>query len=210
MITRKRPTLPWIACCLFLAGCAGYVAVGGRNADFRTTRPEPVIFDASRQTLPGAVITGASELGGIWGFGTPERWVRDVSGQPLFYYGLYLKLAPDNSYELTYQSYWNTRDMSSPAMHATDVRERGRFELSGGKLRLRPQTAELAEKQAGQLARRTIANESREYVAKLDGAYLNIAGPCATYQVEPVCQHNKDAWYSLRSSRIEWPIPALD
>jgi hypothetical protein len=94
-------------------------------------------------------------------------------------------------------------------MHALDVRETGRFSLAGNTIRLDPNGTALTEKQAGRLSTQAIPDENRAYLAKLDGAYLNLAGPCARYQVEPICRQQRDVWYSLRLGEIDWPIPPL-
>lgn len=195
--------------------CAGLVACSflldrGRYVESRTGRPAPIIFEETAE-LPGDAIAAPGELEGIWLFSTIEQGVRVDEGLavPLLWYALFLKLDPDGRYELVYQAYWGTRNLSDPNMRAVDVRESGRFSLASNTLRIQPASTVLTERRSGRLATRTIAAEDRDYRAALDGAYLNIAGPCAAYQVEPICRQNRDVWYALRLGLIEWPVPPL-
>lgn len=194
--------------CLLLAGCS---LVGpGRRADIRTDRPPARVFGHSTKTLPGSTITAAKEVQGIWHMSAIEQRPRMEHGvEPFLAYSLYLKLDADLHYELVYSAYWGGRGSNDPRMQAVDVRESGTFSLSGKILLLEPQTTQLAQKRGGKLEKQTIPNANRGYLAALDGAYLNIAGRCAPYQVEPVCFLGSDVWHSLRFGHMQWPVPEL-
>lgn len=206
MITQRVP-LVLLGCLTGLASCA--FSSGSFERDIAVEGREPVLFDPSAEKLPGVSIAEARDVEGIRGFTRLERRAEDGAGSPIFHYALYLKLDTRNTYELTYQAYWGTRNLSDPAMPAVDVRERGSFALAGSSLMLYPEETALTEKLGRELSQRTIPNEERAYAATLDGPHLHVAGPCASYQVEAICQHNLDVWYSLRASRIEWPLPPL-
>ena len=207
MITQRVSILLSSGCLAALAGCA--FSSGGFERDFRSEGRDPVLFDPSAENLPGVSIVEARDVDGIRGFNKLERWAKDGTGNSLFHYALYLKLDGRNTYELTYQAYWSTRNLSDPAMPAVDVRERGSFVVGGNSLMLYPEETKFTEKLGREVSQRTIPNEDREYAATLDGPHLHVAGPCASYQVEPICQYNLDVWYPLRSSRVEWPLPPL-
>lgn len=181
----------------------------GRRADPRTARPPATVLQGP---LPGEAVTGSGEVDGIWGMSATENSVRVDEGGPVvpvLYYALYLKIESNGTYELAYQAYWGSRDSSDPNMRAIDVREAGRASFANNRLRLEPQTTTAAERRPGSEITGAIDNEPREYRVALDGAYLNIAGRCAQYQVEPICRQLRDVWYSLRSGVSEWPIPPL-
>jgi hypothetical protein len=209
LVARVAVTAVSAAACVGHAGCS-FLLERGRFVDSRTDRPAPVIVDRTAE-LPGDAIAAPDELEGIWVFSAVEQGVRVDEGLavPLLYYSLFLKLDPDGRYELVYQAYRGTRNLSDPAMRAVDVRESGTFTLLSTGLRLEPASTELTERRSGQLATRAIGDENREYRAALDGAYLNIAGPCASYQIEAICRQHRDVWFSLRLGQIEWPVPPL-
>jgi hypothetical protein len=45
--------------------------------------------------------------------------------------------------------------------------------------------------------KQNIDNERRAYIVRLDKSYLNIAGACAPYQPEDLCQRYRSVWFSL-------------
>jgi len=205
----KAWTLLCIVACPVIAGCST-VLDRHRHADPRTDRPAPMIFEKGSR-LPGRSDVGPAEAEGVWSFFRTEQRVPLDEGEvaPFLYYALHLKLGPGDRYELVYQAYVNTRNLGDPRMRALDVRETGRFSLAAGTLQLEPNGTTLAEKHLGRITTQAIPDEHRRYEAALDGAWLNIAGPCARYQVEPICRDGRDLWYSLRASRLDWPLPPL-
>lgn len=194
--------------CFLVAGCS--LTGLRRRADARTDRPAAQVFGTSTKTLPGNTIAAAKDVKGIWHMSAIEQRPQMEHGvEPFLSYALYLKLDADQRYELVYSATWGARDSGDPRMRAVDVRESGTFLLAGKVLLLEPQTTRLTQKRAGKLDKQTMPNVNRPYLAALDGAYLNIAGRCAPYQVEPVCLLRRDVWYSLRFGYTQWPVPEL-
>jgi hypothetical protein len=188
-----------------LQGC-GYLTRVER-ADPRMDRPPPKAIK-SDTTLPGHAPEDAKDIAGQWNFSSHEPNARMEHGvEPYLGYGMILKLEEDGRYELAYWAYWGTRSSDSPAFSGVDVRETGRFSLSGEILLLEPQTTSYARKSAGAVNRQSIANERRAYLIKRDKGYLHIAGRCAGYQVEPICREARDVGYALRWGFGDFPPP---
>src|SRR5690606_21479641 len=172
-------------CLLAAVTLSSCMFVGTRNVriDPRTDFPEARPYDGS-QRLPGDVPATAADLRGAWLFRQPLQ-----SRDPLFstasFHGLWLWIREDGTHDTVYQAYEGSRARSSPAQRAVDVRESGRFSISGGTLSLEPAITRVIEVRQGSRQRSTLGNEPRSYVARVDGGYLNLAGPCATYQIEP-------------------------
>jgi hypothetical protein len=177
------------------------------RADPRMDRPAPRVIK-SDTTLAGQTPPDAKDIAGQWTFSTHEPNARMEHGlEPHLAYGMFLKLEADGRYELVYWANWGTRGSNSPSFAGVDVRESGRFSLSGEILLLEPETTSFARKTGGTLHRQSIANERRAYLIKRDKAYLNIAGRCAGYQVEPICRDARDVGYSLRWGYGDLPPP---
>ncbi len=180
-----------------LSGC---LSVPGRSVrpDPRTVFPELRPFDAS-QALPGKPPM-QEELVGMW-----YRREFDVA-DPLFgnrqpFFASWLLLKADGTYDLVYQAVLGSRARNDPRFTGIDVRERGRFSIAAGVLSLDPESTRSVEIRGGQRARRELGNEPREYTARVDGGYLNLGGPCASYQLEPICSDASAVWASLRWGR---------
>lgn len=184
------------------------------RADPRAEFPEARPF-GSAQSLPGQVPGAAADLRGAWFFRQTLSADDPLSGGRTFtnarFVALWLWLRNDGTYDIVYQAYSSARALSSPSSRAIEVRESGRFSISGGSLSLEPDATRAVEVYQGNRQRRTLADEPRSYLARLDGGYLNIAGPCATYQIEPICRESAQVWFSLRSVSIGSPddVPKL-
>lgn len=177
------------------------------RADPRMDRPPPKAIK-SDTTLPGHTPEDAKDIAGQWNFSSHEPNARMEHGtEPYLGYGMILKLEAEGRYELAYWAYWGTRGSGSPAFNGVDVRESGRFSLSGEILLLEPETTAFAKKSGGTVHRQTIANERRAYLIKRDKGYLHIAGRCAGYQVEPICREARDVGYALRWGYGDFPPP---
>ncbi|HEX7080576.1 MAG TPA: hypothetical protein VF329_06145 [Gammaproteobacteria bacterium] len=181
--------------------------------DSRTQFPEARPFDGS-QDLPGDAPVAGADLRGAWFFRQTEV---DPSRDPIFsnsswlFHALWMWIRDDGTYDLVYQAYWGTRARNDPRLSGIDVRESGRFSIASGSVSLEPETTRAVEIRQGNRQRLTLRNEPRTYLARLDGGYLNLAGPCATYQVETICQESADVWISMRSVSISSPdeVPEL-
>lgn len=197
---------------LFTSSCS-FLASRAVRVDPRTNFPSAQPFEGRAETLPGETPVAASDLRGTWFFREALRNVQtDIAGrQPYLYYALWIWLRDDGTYDSVYQAYWGTRMSNSPQADGVDVRESGQFSISGGMISLEPATTLGITLRGGNRERRTLGNEPRSYHARLDGAYLNLAGRCATYQVEPICDESREVWVSLRSVAAESPddVPEL-
>jgi len=197
------------------SGCALQLGPRGVRSDPRTSFPDARPYESS-QRLPGDVPATPGDVRGAWFF-------RDVRGgatrDPIFgnanasqpFHAIWLWLRDDGTYDLVYQAYMNARARNDPRMSGIDVRESGRFSIAGGRLALEPATTRAVEVTRGNRSSSTLDNERREYLTRVDGAYLNLAGPCARYQIEPICFEASEVWISLRSVSTRSPdeIPVL-
>jgi len=164
--------------------------------------PEPKPFGTTIKQLPGQRVVDATAIKGQWFTRAVQRNVMLENERiPQLFTSLLLELQPDGSYTLEYQAYWGgVRDSSDPRFVGIEANERGRFSLSGSILLLQAEAIDLTRQQNGTRHRETLASASRAYVVRLDkdGRFLNIAGACARYQIEPVCQSVRSVWFSLR------------
>ncbi|HEX6998594.1 MAG TPA: hypothetical protein VF322_10645 [Gammaproteobacteria bacterium] len=194
------------------SACGLLPSRGGVRADRRVDFPGAEPFAASTDELPGAVPLATNDVQGAWFF--RERLADaqlEVGREPWLFYALWLWLRRDGTYDLVYQANWGSRARDAAGFGGIDVREEGRFTLAGGVLRVEPQATHATEIRAGRRSRRTVDNEHREYLVRVDGGYLNLAGRCATYQVEPICRESREVWVSLRSISLRSPedVPEL-
>lgn len=182
---------------LIAVSASGCVSFAGRNvhADPRTVFPELRPFDASR-ALPGKPPTRENLVG---------MWYRRELGvaDPLFgnrrpFFASWLLLKADGTYDLVYQAVLGSRARNDPRFTGIDVRESGKFSIAAGVLSLDPESTRAVEVRGGQRSRRQLATEPREHVARVDGGYLHLGGPCASYQLEPICSDANAVWAALR------------
>jgi hypothetical protein len=199
---------------LLACSASSCTLLAGRTArvDSRTDLPGARPFDRAADELPGSPPAEAADLAGAWFLG--ER-VEDVfvegRPEPWLSYAIWIWLRQDSSYDLVYQAYWGSRGRNDPRFSGVDVRETGRFSVAAGVLSMEPEQTRSIEVRAGSRVSRTLDNESREYLARVDRGYLNLAGPCAAYQLEPICQRAREVWISLRSVATRSPeeVPEL-
>ena len=198
--------LAWSASsCTLLAGRTARV-------DSRTDLPGARPFDRAADELPGNLPADAADLRGAWFLGERlDDVFVDGRPEPWLSYSIWIWLRQDGSYDLVYQAYWGSRGRNDPRFSGVDVRETGRFSVVAGALSLEPQQTRSIEIRGGSRVSRTLDNESREYLVRVDRGYLNLAGPCAAYQVEPTCQRASEVWISLRSVATRSPeeVPEL-
>lgn len=205
--------------CLLIAmttsSCTLVLASRGARVDPRTAFPEARPFERS-QDLPGNPPATVADVRGAWfhrevqaGAARDPIFGNAYASQP--FHAIWIWLREDGTYDLVYQAVWGARARNDPRFSGIDVRETGRFSIAGGQLSLEPETTRAIEVTRGNRERSTLDNESREYLAGVDGGYLHLAGPCARYQVEAICRASADVWISLRSVSTRSPddIPEL-
>jgi hypothetical protein len=181
--------------------------------DEGTESPAAKPFGADLQQLPGQRITQVSKLKGKWGHSQIRRNVTlDQVRVPMLSTSMLLDLQVDGSYTLDYEATWAAATSAAP--HATLVAsEKGRFSLSGSVLLLEASVIEVTKTGRNGEQKQNIDNERRAYIVRLDKSNLNIAGACAPYQAEDLCQIYRNVWFSLpplkmsQSKQPAMPIP---
>jgi hypothetical protein len=173
----------------------------GASAPMTARKPpgEARTFGADGQTLPGQRVTAASDIQRKWIYReTRKNVVLDGVRVPLRTTNLTLELRPDGSYTLNYEVYWGAERNDPEAQQAgLVVKEQGRYALSGSILLLEAEPLEAIEQGRFESKRRSVAAGKRAYIARLQGEQLNIAGPCAVYQIETVCGRSRSVWLPL-------------
>jgi len=161
--------------------------------------PEAKPFGTDITQLPGKRVGPANIKG---------RWLHSQSKRNAEFEGvrvpqrvttMLLDLQAEGRYTLDYRAYWGTVSNSPDARYASlEVLESGRFTVSGSVLLLEADTVQISRQARGKTTQQTLSNQRRAYLVRLDKTTLNIAGPCAGYQVEDVCPRNRSVWFSLR------------
>ena len=183
--------------CLALAGCQ--VAPSVRHEeDPRTELPPPKPFEG--ETLPGVVPQHPLQLVTRWYGQNVDHNAELRDGvQPKLESAIHLWLRDENRYELVYKAQWGlSPNPEDSGYRGVDVRESGHYTLEGDILHLQPTVTEFTQLSGGNRVTQTISGENRSYVVHLDKRYLNVAGRCASWQVDPVCKESENVWFSLR------------
>jgi hypothetical protein len=205
-----------LLCCNFAHAQAGNTTrpiVVGRpipGIPGSTTAAKPAAearaFGTDGQTLPGKRVTDAKDLQGKWLYReSRNNVVIDGVRVPLRATTFTLELREDGTYTLTYEVYWGAARAEPAAQQAALVaKEKGSYALSGGILLLEAEPLEVIDQGKFESQRRSVPAEKRAYIAALDGQQLNIAGPCASYQIETACASSRSVWLPLTK-----PLPGL-
>jgi hypothetical protein len=170
-----------------------------RRFDTRSDFPPPKPFKDD-DTLPGNT-PNAKVLKDTWYYRHIQRDVTMETGkEPQLFASIHLNFLGEGLYELRYLAYWGpTRSVSDPRFSGVKVEEKGRYTRSGDIIIFEPRVTQHTQQIKGQpRTHETIRNQKHTYVARVDGSYLNLAGRCASYQVEPICKETRNVWFSLR------------
>src|SRR5262245_51634234 len=195
-ITRRCVVLTLL---LSTAACNNIILMN-RHADQRAEFPPPKTLPKSSPPMPG-VTADKKLLKGHWLFRHIQPHAKLEVGEQQLVYLIQFEPHDDGTYDLLYQAYWGgTRNKSDPRFAGVEVRESGRYSLSSQILLLEAQTTSFTQVNGSARSEQTIPNENRAYVAKVDKGFLNLAGRCAKYQIEPICREPFDLWYSYRWS----------
>lgn len=165
-----------------------------------TSFPEAKPYGTGSRPLPGMQVLDASKIQGKW-LWRETRTNVDFEGVrvPTRVTTMTLELKTDGSYTLDYTVYWGLANSSKPEDQQGGLiaKETGRFAVSGSVLLLEAQPLDVIRQ--GKFTRKTEAlpADKRAHIVRLDGNWLNIAGPCRSYQVETVCARNPTVWFSL-------------
>jgi hypothetical protein len=176
-------------CTAMLAAVGGpFIGLAGRNHP-----PQP--FD-EKTTLEGKVPPTPKSVSGPWHYDYQQDEAPLEGGKSHLVSGIQLTLRGDGTYQLHYWARWG----SPGPLDGVNVTENGRFSLSGEILLLEPSgtTYTGLEKNNAKPAQ-VIANEKHALIVRLDGGHLNVAGRCASYQVDPVCRTTPTIWFPMKA-----------
>jgi hypothetical protein len=156
-------------------------------------------FGTEITQLPGKRV-GSTDIKGKWLHREMKRNVEfDGVRVPQLLTSKVLDLKADGHYTLDYIANWGAVGNSPEALYASmQAHESGRFTVSGSVLLLEADSIEISRQSRGKSTKESLSNQRRAYLVRLDKADLNIAGPCADYEVEAVCQRSRSVWFSLR------------
>jgi hypothetical protein len=159
---------------------------------------EPKGFGTEITQLPGQRV-GSADIRGKWAHSHSRRNVEfEKVRMPQMTVAMLLDLQADGRYTLDYRVDWGTVGNSPEGRYASlEVTEAGRHTVSGSVLLLEADSTQISRRVKGKPSVQTLSKQRRAYVARLDKATLNIAGPCARYQVEDVCLRHRNVWFSL-------------
>lgn len=163
----------------------------------RENRPPPQPY-TELVVMPGKPPIMDKELIGAWElvYRLDDAPLEDGRAELLVH--LFLDLREDGSYELNYSARWG--GIAGYGARAVTVSEQGSFSRSGEVLLLDPFRTVRSEIQAQVLVSQTpIPDENHVLIVRRDGKYLHVAGRCAKYQIDPICQVTPTIWYSMRS-----------
>jgi hypothetical protein len=184
------------------------IGIGGPSGKIEFPPPKP--YDTSTGKLPGAV-PDKEDLEGVWLFTTIEGQAQPDTGAERLFQSLQLWLREDGTYDLTYQAYWGLiRNASDPHFNGMQARESGRYHISREILLLEPETTHVTRRKHGARTVETVANDRQGYIVRRERRLLHLAGPCAQYQVEPICSQSANVWYSLLLTGADKPAEIPD
>jgi hypothetical protein len=169
------------------------------NSPAGVEAPEAKPFGTDITQLPGKRV-GSANIKGKWFHREIKRNVEFESVRvPQLFTSMLLDLQAEGRYTLDYQAYWGAVGNSPEARYASlEAHEIGRFSVSGSVLLLEADTIEISRQSRGKSTAQSLSNQRRAYLVRLDKSTLNVAGPCADYQVEAVCPRNRSVWFALR------------
>jgi hypothetical protein len=184
---------------LVTASAAVLAGVGpffGMGAD-RGKPPQP--FD-EKVTLPGKIPETVKSTAGAWHYQYQLKDAPLEAKTSDLLVSITLTLREDGTYELFYVARWNLPSLFNPSagMDGRNVTENGRYTRAGEILVLEPKgTAYMEVKGNTAGATQQIPNEKHTWIVRLEKAHLNVAGRCASYQVDPVCRDTPIVWFPL-------------
>jgi hypothetical protein len=210
MNSLRLECLVWIGV-LLTACCASAVAqsvIGGAplGTGFQTPQlPQARPYGADGKELPGKRVAAAGDIQRKWHYQeTRNNVVVDGVRVPLRVAKLALQLNKDGTYTLDYEVYWGAGRNDPRAQQAGLVaKEQGRYSVSGSILLLEADPFEVIEQGRFERKQRAVPAEKRAYIARLESGQLNVAGPCASYQVEAVCERSRTVWFPLASETLQ-------
>jgi hypothetical protein len=162
--------------------------------------PPPKPF-AEGVRLPGKVPTAVQDVHGGWQttYFRDDAIVKDERVELLV--NLSIKFKKDGTYQLNYVARWGNQANKGDGV---SIDETGTYKLSSDVLLLDPvetYRAEVVKREAQ--SREPTHNEKHLLVVQREKKRLHIAGKCAKYQVDPLCNdyHVENVWYALKGPK---------
>ena len=153
--------------------------------------------------LPGRPAPNPEDVHGEWQFSyeLDDAYIAERRAELIV--SLELRLEKDGSYRLTYAARWGKPPLRGKDARGITIDETGIYKLSGDVLLLDPEEtmrAELEKKTV--VSREPARNEKHVFVLHWESKRIHLAGRCAKYQVDPICQDPdvENAWYTLKRS----------
>jgi hypothetical protein len=153
--------------------------------------------------LPGKPPPALKDLQGAWQLGYELADAQLSDGNAELIVNMVLQLDADGTYHLSYAARWGNPPLRGKDAKGITVDESGTFKLSGDVLLLDPAETMLAELERNKVVRREpTRSEKHVYVVHWESKRIHIAGRCARYQVDPICQDPdvQNVWYTLKGS----------
>jgi hypothetical protein len=159
------------------------------------TGPPPQPY-TEKVTLPGGIPADVTDLAKSWMYGYSLKDAVLKEGRRELFVTITVNLKADGSYELLYGARWG--ELGGVISKGLKVQESGKYSLSGEVLLLEPQTTVRTDiKYDSVVKQQTITNENHVWIVRAEKKRLHVAGRCARYQMDPVCQVEPNVWFSL-------------
>jgi hypothetical protein len=164
---------------------------------------EPPRAFAEGVRLPGKPPPEARSLQGKWQFGYEVEDAPLAEGNASLIVSLAVQFEEDGRYRLTYDARWGNPPGRGKDARGITIDEIGTYKLSGDVLLLDPTESMRADLTKNKVvAREPVHNEKHVFVVHWESRRIHLAGRCARFQVDPICQEYdvENVWYTLRGS----------
>lgn len=164
---------------------------------------EPPRAFAEGVRLPGKPPPEPDSLHGKWQSGYEVNDAPLAEGNADLTVSLAVQLEKDGSYRLTYDARWGNPPGRGKDARGITIDEIGSYRISGDVLLLDPAETMRAELLKNKVvSREPVHNEKHVYVVHWESKRIHLAGRCAKYQVDPICQEYdvENVWYTLKGS----------
>jgi hypothetical protein len=164
---------------------------------------EPPKTFAEGIRLPGKPPPLDSNIHGKWKFGYEVDDAPLADGNADLVVNVAVQFDADGTYRLTYDARWGNPPGRGKDARGITIDEAGIWRLSGDVLLLEPAETMRAERVKNKVVgREPLHNEKHVYVVHWESRHIHLAGRCAKYQLDPICQDYdvENVWYTLKRS----------
>jgi hypothetical protein len=168
----------------------------------RAEQEPPRVF-AEGVRLPGKPPPEPDSVHGKWQSGYEVNDAPLAEGNADLTVSLAVQLEKDGSYRLTYDARWGNPPGRGKDARGITIDEIGSYKISGDVLLLDPAETMRAELLKNKVvSREPVHSEKHVYVVHWESKRIHLAGRCAKYQVDPICQEYdvENVWYTLKGS----------